>query len=328
MARTTFTATKPPVPSGKREGQSLHYGKDAAHFPLRMLSGGLRRCRLRLAAHQEYSGPAGYQHLTWIREFCFISRPSRQRGRDTNELRPSSGVSRLIVLAALLGLLLLAGMALAACGGGEEYSDPPARDLEDAIRRGTVHEIQTFIASGADINTAETSTGTRRPLISMAVSRHKPHWLSGVEHDLDALRTLVAAGADVNARDPDGNPVLSDAISEDPEAVRILVAAGADVNARDSYGDPMLSGAIWRNDVEAVRILIDAGADVNARDADGDPMLSGAIWRDHVEVVRILIDAGADVNARNAFGDSLLEYARGRDKTEIAQLLVDAGATE
>ena len=176
------------------------------------------------------------------------------RGRTTKHNATETLIS--------VSVLILILFVINACGNESSISDPPARDLEDAVSRGTVHEIRTFIANGADINATATSSGN--PLISTAISRHKPHWTGGVVHDLEALRTLVDAGADVNIRDSRGNPVLRAAIGQHPDAVRILVAAGADVNARDSDGDPIIKYATWMGDEEIIEILVQAGADVNA----------------------------------------------------------------
>ncbi len=45
------------------------------------------------------------------------------------------------------------------------------------------------------------------------------------------------------------------------EQVRTLVNAGADVNARDSDGDTLLHEASWRGHTEIVQILVEAGAE-------------------------------------------------------------------
>ena len=109
------------------------------------------------------------------------------------------------------------------------------------------------------------------------------------------------------------------------DMVRILVDAGADVNARDSDNDPLLHSAIWRNYTDMVRILVDApGVNLDARDADGDPLLRAAVWRGYTDMVRILVDAGADVNARDSDGETLLYEATWRGHDEIVQILLAA----
>ena len=54
-----------------------------------------------------------------------------------------------------------------------------------------------------------------------------------------AVRCVIDRGADVNAKDDRGYPMMFWAILEDHEIVRILVNAGADVNARDARKYPM-----------------------------------------------------------------------------------------
>ena len=60
--------------------------------------------------------------------------------------------------------------------------------------------------------------------------------------------------------------------------VECLVERGADVDAIDSKGDPVLAGAIRGSATEIVRILVvDGDANVDAIDSEGDPMLRLAI---------------------------------------------------
>ena len=141
------------------------------------------------------------------------------------------------------------------------------------------------------------------------------------------MRILVDAGADVNARDKDDDPLLYTAVREDePEIVQILLDAGADVNARNSSDDPLLYTAVREDEPEIVRILVDAGADVNASNSSGDPLLYTAVREDEPEIVRILVEAGADVDASNSSGDPLLYTAVREDELEIVRILVEAGA--
>ena len=153
--------------------------------------------------------------------------------------------------------------------------------------------------------------------------------------DIQRVRQLIGTGTDANADCSEG-PILYTAIRErEPEIVRFLVDAGADVNARNSSGDPLLGGAVISGEIEIARILVDAGADVNARSSRGDPLLYTAVTWSEIEGVRFLVDAGADVNARNDRGTSIVKAAfeegeSGLDFTEeeyeIFQFLLNAGA--
>ena len=82
--------------------------------------------------------------------------------------------------------------------------------------------------------------------------------------NLDAMRLLIEAGADVNANASLGKPLHEAAEKGNMDAMRLLIEAGADVNAKDEMGT-VLHAVAERGSVDAMRLLIEAGADVNAR---------------------------------------------------------------
>ena len=142
--------------------------------------------------------------------------------------------------------------------------------------------------------------------------------------DIEKVRQLIGADADLNT-DCGGYLLLHKAIRErELEIMRFLIEAGADVNARDSSGHPPLYRAF--GEPEIVQILIEAGADVNARDGWGDPLLNTPVAWGYPDTVRLLLDAGADVNAKNDDGTSLANLAYEEEELEILQMLLDAGA--
>lgn len=133
--------------------------------------------------------------------------------------------------------------------------------------------------------------GIRTPLHEAVIGRG----------DSAVVATLIAAGADVNARadldingDP-GAPPLYWAVSAnpDPAVLELLVRAGADVNARGGSGRTPLHVAALRNPVVFPRLL-ELGADPTALDREGKTPMDYAtenLWLQGMEEVRRLMGA-------------------------------------
>ena len=91
-----------------------------------------------------------------------------------------------------------------------------------------------------------------------------------------------------------GNALLAMAHYGDPDAVRLLLARGADANARDGDGRTALMLACYSDayPIDVVRMLIERGADVNARTPSGETAASLAAVRGGA-IAEVLARAGA-----------------------------------
>ena len=99
------------------------------------------------------------------------------------------------------------------------------------------------------------------------------------------------------------------------DAVRSWVASGADINVVDEDGTTPLMWASWRLHTECVAEMLRLGADARRVDNNGWTALHWvAAWAgrvaDGVGVVRQLVAAGCDAAVRDNRGRTAVELAR------------------
>ncbi|WP_421875475.1 ankyrin repeat domain-containing protein [Marinoscillum sp.] len=123
--------------------------------------------------------------------------------------------------------------------------------------------------------------------------------------DVAELKALLASGADPNAKNANGDPIVGTA-SIWPELLRPFIEAGANINEPGKSKYPPLLSAVTMSSAESVRMLIEAGADVNyTQPSTGMSILHFATWRSNcAECVDLLIKAGADVNSKDKNGET------------------------
>ncbi len=147
--------------------------------------------------------------------------------------------------------------------------------------------------------------------------------------DREAVRQLLARGADVNAQvrsdesySPEwGNTPLHIAARDGRrEMVVLLLESGADVNARNDRGVTPLHRAV--NHPEIASLLIKHGAEINAADAQGRTPLHRAAFSGRISSVELLLTRGADPNISDIHGElPLHRAARSGDAAVIETLL-------
>ncbi len=141
-------------------------------------------------------------------------------------------------------------------------------------------------------------------------------------------RLLIAQGADVNVSMERGpwTPLLDAALAGHAKVVKVLLENGAEVDATDSWYTPLYY-AIWSDDEETVRALISGGTDVNVCPKGDYHPLFYAVWQWHAGIVKAIIDAGANVNAQyeNEDGWTPLHYAVVDTDADVAKLFVGTG---
>ena len=203
--------------------------------------------------------------------------------------------------------------------------------LNDAIVRDDVDYVRSTINSGAlDVNQSIPVSGYQEgtPLLTVAArsaSLKVLRYLISAGADVNA-RTPVNETALMLAsyffrEDPERNTA-----SREPydEAVRILVAAGADVENYPYHYTPLAYAAYQGNNA-TVRFLIEHGAHVDADAEDGaayinTPLMMAAI-QGHYGTALQLLRAGASAAIRVRGGHTAAEFAEKYRHAELARLL-------
>ncbi len=148
------------------------------------------------------------------------------------------------------------------------------------------------------------------------------------EGDLEQVRTLIDAGADLDAQGDNGETPLNTAILEGHVLVAsLLIDRGAGIQARNKGGFTPLHATAYVNAVEIAERLLRKGADVNdQQNKAGGTALSVASEEGHAGVAKVFIAHGADLEAGERNGYTPLTRALWRGHEEVVSLLLGSGA--
>ncbi len=189
---------------------------------------------------------------------------------------------------------------------------------------------------------------------------HKGHAVGHEQDGVDAIRDALAAGGDVNERDPSGwTPLMHAALECRADEMKLLLDKGADPNLRGNTVQgggftetgltPMLLAAgcfISRRRAQLaperhmperyvayelgaagkmVRELIAHGADVNVADVQGRTPLMMAAMHGWPDALHALLDAHADVHAHDRTGHTVLDFVDPAE-TQVIAIIKKAAA--
>ncbi|MDH3733944.1 MAG: ankyrin repeat domain-containing protein [Gemmatimonadota bacterium] len=147
--------------------------------------------------------------------------------------------------------------------------------------------------------------------------------------DTHGVRTLIEAGADVNAAQGDGMTGLHWAARlGDPELATVLLDAGArtDVATRIGAHTP-LHVATAAGRAALVNVLLRAGSEPDARTTTGATALQFAAASGDVPSIEALVFHGADVDAREPeWGQTPLMFAAAAGRAGAIESLIAGGA--
>jgi ankyrin repeat protein len=225
------------------------------------------------------------------------------------------------------------------------------RAIHDALLKAVAAdddlELKRLLSLGGDV---ETKDANQRTLLLMAAAAGR----------VKAARILIAAKANLRAKDPQGRQCLSLAAENGNEelitlllksglraddtnspatnliyaakqgrmeACQILIKHGANVNRTDWQKQlTPLAAAVSADSLETVKLLLGAGASVNNGTDVQRTAIIWAAWGKDIKILELLIKSKADVNAPDFDGTRALHIAAQRGWDEAVSKLVAAGA--
>jgi ankyrin repeat protein len=149
------------------------------------------------------------------------------------------------------------------------------------------------------------------------------------EGDTIAVKTFLAAGMNINARNEKGSTALmAAAYSGQTETAQALLAAGADPNLTipGIVSHSALSNAAGRGDIATMKVLIAAGAQVELKVLQQETALISAAYNGQRDAVLLLLDNKANIEARSSSRGTALVAAACEGKSEVARALLERGA--
>ncbi len=189
-----------------------------------------------------------------------------------------------------------------------------------AAARGDAVEIRALISKG------------EKPAVRDGRGRTPLHVAAYVRHH-DAMRALVAGGADPNALENDRYDIVTiAAVADDVPTLSVALALGGSAkNVTSRYDGTALIAAAHLGHAEVVRTLIRAGAPLDhVNNLGWTALIESIVLGDggprHTETLRALVEAGANVNLADRNGQTPLGLARTRGYDAMVKLLQTAGA--
>ncbi|RYZ62888.1 MAG: ankyrin repeat domain-containing protein, partial [Proteobacteria bacterium] len=208
-----------------------------------------------------------------------------------------------------------------------------AADLDHGYQHDESHSILSLlIGAGANPNSTNLKGQT---MIHLLLSTDFYVWRRG-----QTIRDLIAAGADLEARDSLGNTALLTAAlnadiycgSTDPLEVThdcgaiYLTEYPVNLEAINRMNRSALMIASENNSLSIVKNLLQKNVRLNQQDQDGSTALILAVKSGNIEILEALLIARADVHLRDLNHQSALDWAKNTNSELAIKYLKFAGA--
>ena len=206
--------------------------------------------------------------------------------------------------------------------------------------------VQLLVDHGAIINAVNHKHQT-----ALVFAAHHGH--------TDALKVLLANGADPNIPDKDHDTVLHNAIRKNynKETLQMIIKHGANLNAINAESQTPLMLTCMDDQTDAMKLLLDCGANPTITDEQGETCLHVAVHKhlgeetlqhiiDHsaclndvndknqtalllacidqqMDSVKVLLTNGANPNIGGMNGDNCLHYAVNKQHLALVKVIVE-----
>ncbi len=137
----------------------------------------------------------------------------------------------------------------------------------------------------------------------------------------------------VNELDENGRPpIVVAAYGDDLDLIRALLRAGANIDAKSDRGKSALFTAVVYGQTDTVKLLISSGADLSEKD---DILLAAVSSRPPLESIQLMLEVGADPNyvqpsaypIPSGLHSTPLQQAAAFGALEVVKFLVENGAS-
>ena len=189
--------------------------------------------------------------------------------------------------------------------------------LSNAALLGHLRMLRLLLDYGADIESGG-RTQNCTPLIHATETG-----------DLNVVKFLLDAGANLNVEASDGTSPLSHAaVAGNLDMIQLLYEHGSDPERENRYGERALVFAVRGGSAVVAFLLQKLGVEVNTQNCSGNTPLAVAIMHGNLKAAMLLLKAGANTELANNHGRTPLWYAvqRSRPYLNIVQLLLKYGA--
>ena len=148
-------------------------------------------------------------------------------------------------------------------------------------------------------------------------------------NDVGSAAQLIAAGADVNAKDSTVQSaylIATSEVGDDPRLLRATLKHGADVHSQGSWKGTGLIRAADRGFDKIIDVLLQTDVDIDHVNRIGYTALHEAVilgdgGPSHQRTVAALVAGGVDRSIEDPNGDTAIDVARARGYTGIVDLL-------